>query len=455
MSKNKTRHFDYFVIGAGSGGVRSARIAATHGAKTGIAECSNLGGTCVNLGCVPKKLMAYAADYHAHFEDSRGYGWDAPQNIPFDWNTLIENKNKEISRLNGMYKKTLENAGVEIINGFAKFVDEHTLDINGQIVTADKILIAVGSTPNMPDIEGGHLMAYSDTFFHWPHPPKKAVILGGGYIAVEFAHILKGLGVEITLLYRGDLFLRGFDRDIREILAEEMRKQGIDLRFNTNIIKVEQDGAAFHLHTTTGETLSCDFPIAAIGRTPKTEGLGLQKLGIKMKYNGQIETDENYRTSIPHIYAVGDVTNHANLTPVAIKEGHALADNLFSGQSPRCISYDNITTAVFSAPPIGTVGLSEEEALDKGYKTAIYQSNFRPMKYTLAGRDERSLMKLVVDAETDKVLGVHMIGLDAPEIIQGFAVALNSKATKADFDRTMAIHPTSAEEFVLMRTKAR
>ncbi|MEZ5813815.1 MAG: glutathione-disulfide reductase [Alphaproteobacteria bacterium] len=450
MSK---QHYDYFVIGAGSGGVRSARIAATHGAKVAIAEGSNLGGTCVNLGCIPKKLLAYGADYGYHMEDARGFGWNIPENITLDWPKLIENKNKEISRLNGIYKSLLETAGVELFNGYAAFEDANTLSVNGQHVSADKILIAVGGTPRRPKCEGASLMATSDDVFHWPRKPENVVIQGGGYIAVEFAHIFHGLGAHVTLLYRGELFLRGFDRDIAAALAEEMRKSGIDLRFNTDVAKVEQNGNQYTVHTNTGETLKCDLPITAIGRNPNIEKLNLDNAGISLAPNGQIAINENYQTSAAHIYALGDVANNTPLTPVAIQEGHVLADRLFGNMPERAVNYDNIATAVFSAPPIGTVGLSEEAAREQGFEPHIYESGFQPLKHKLSGRNEKTLMKLVVDAKTDKVLGAHMMGMDAPEVIQGIAIAMNMGATKADFDRTMAVHPTSAEEFVLMRTR--
>ncbi len=448
-----TKHYDYFVIGAGSGGTRSARIAGSHGAKVGIAEGSDLGGTCVNLGCIPKKLLAYGADYGFHLDDARGFGWDIPHDITLDWKKLIENKNKEISRLNGIYQTLLDNTGVELTNGFASFEDANTLSIDGQSVTADNILIAVGGTPRRPKFEGGELMATSDEVFHWPDQPKNVVIQGGGYIAVEFAHIFHGLGAHVTLLYRGELFLRGFDRDISAALAEEMRKPGIDLRFNTDVTKVEKNGDQYAVHTSTGETLECDLPIAAIGRDPNISSLNLEKAGVELAPNGQIAINDQYQTSAPHIYALGDVASRAQLTPVAIQEGHLLADRLFADMPDRSVSYDNIATAIFSAPPIGTVGLSEEAALEAGFEIDVYNSGFQPLKHKLSGRDEKTLMKLIVDTKTDKVIGAHMMGMDAPEILQGVAIAMNMGATKADFDRTMAIHPTSAEEFVLMRTK--
>ncbi|MFK7839950.1 MAG: glutathione-disulfide reductase [Bdellovibrionales bacterium] len=442
--------YDYFVIGAGSAGVRSARIASSHGAKVGIAEASALGGTCVNLGCVPKKIMAYGADYHGHFHDARGYGWDVPEDIAFDWTTLIQNQRNEVKRLNSAYEKTLKNAGVDILNGYARFVDAHTLDVDGHIVKADKILIAVGGKPRVPHQPGGELMVLSDDMFSWPQHPKKAVIVGGGYIAVEFAHILHGVGVEVDLIYRGDLFLRGFDHDIRTHLAKEMKNQGVKVHFDSDLKACEKTNDGFLVHTSTGELLSCDVALAAIGRVPNVEGLNLEAAGVSVLDNGQIDIDEDYRTNIESVFACGDVANRDNLTPVAIKEGHVIADRLFNAQNGRYVNYDNIATAVFSDPPIGTVGLSEEDAKAQGYDVICYSSTFTPMRNQLAQKQEKTFMKLVVDQKSDRVLGLHMAGLDAPEILQGFAVAMNCGATKADFDRTMPIHPTSAEEFVTL-----
>lgn len=445
--------YDYFVIGAGSGGVRSARIAATHGARTAVAESAALGGTCVNLGCVPKKLMAYGADFHAHFEDSKGYGWGLDMaSIRFSWEQLIQNKNAEIRRLNGAYQQTLEKAGVDILRGKASFIDAHTLDVNGKTVTADKILIATGGKPRLPDVPGGHLAATSDDVFHWKTCPRKVVIVGGGYIAVEFAHILGGIGAEVVMLYRGESILRGFDDDLRQALSEEIQKQNIKLKVNSDLKLIEKEGKNFLIYDKNGETYPCDLPLMAIGRTPNTAGLNLEQIGVETGRSGYIKVNAHYQTSVPHIYAVGDVTDTPALTPVAIAEGHVLADRLFGKMSARTVNYDNIPTAVFSNPPLSTVGLTEAEARERKYDIKIYKTRFKPMKHTLSGRDEKSLMKLVVDQKTDKVLGVHMMGLDAPEIMQGFAVALNCGATKADFDRTIAMHPTSAEEFVTMRS---
>lgn len=443
--------YDYFVIGAGSAGVRSARIAASHGAKVGIAEASALGGTCVNLGCVPKKIMAYGADYHGHFKDARGYGWDVPNDIDFDWNTLIANQRAEVKRLNGAYEKTLTNAGVEIIQGYARFLGPNSIEVQGREITAETFLIAVGGRPRIPHQPGGELMQVSDDMFSWSKQPKKAVIVGGGYVAVEFAHILRGVGVDIDLIYRGDLFLKSFDQDISAHLAEEMRAQGIRLHFNADLERCEKTDDGFIVTTNTGERFECDVALAAIGREPVTDELGLDAAGVELLENGQIDVNEDYQTSQPHIYACGDVANVNHLTPVAIKEGHVIADRLFNAQRNRSVNYENIATAIFSDPPIGTIGLSEEDAKSEGYDVKIFTSAFTPMRNQLAQKKEKTLMKMVVDAKSDRVIGLHMIGLDAPEILQGFAVAMNLGATKADFDRTMPIHPTSAEEFVTLK----
>ncbi len=458
MTDNHIYDYDFFVIGAGSGGVRAARIAAGHGAKVGIAEGRFLGGTCVNVGCVPKKLMAYAADYAAHFADAKGFGWSLPgaaanATPSFSWEIFRRAKDSEIARLNGIYRKLIENAGVTLHEGYARFVDPHKIRIADKTVTAAKILIATGGRPRPLNIPGGEHARTSDDMFYLDTLPKRAVILGGGYIAVEFAHILHGLGVEIDLLYRGSLFLRHFDDDIRLFLAEEMKKQGINVYFHENPAKIEKDTQGYTVHTDAEHTYACDFILSAIGRDPATEGLGLQDAGCLTAGSGRIERDpQTYQTNIPHIYAIGDVTNADNLTPVAIAEGHALADHLFGGQDMRSVDTSIIPTAVFSDPAIGTCGLTEEQARANGYGIEIYRSTFRPMVHTLSGRDEKTLMKLVVDKKSRKVLGIHMAGRDAPEIMQGFGVALQCGAKKEDFDHTIPIHPTSAEEFVTMRT---
>lgn len=448
-----TKTYDYFVIGAGSGGVRSARIAATHGAKVGIAEKADYGGTCVNLGCVPKKIMAYGSDMSMAFDDAGGYGWAISSAPKFNWKTLIKNKDAEISRLNGIYENILNNAGVDIHKGHAKFIDPNTVEIDGQKIKAKNFLIAVGGRPRTLDgIEGAEHAVTSDDVFHLKTQPKRVVILGGGYIAVEFAHIFHGFGSHVDLLYRGDMFMRGFDDDVRLHLADEMRKSGVGLHFKNNIPKIEKKGKGFIVHTTQGQTIPCDLVLSAIGRDPVTDLLDLDKAGVKTDRNGYIKVDGKFRTNVKHIHAVGDISSPYQLTPVAIAEGHTLAERLYGkSKKKRKVSYNNIATAVFSQPPIATVGLTEEQALDQGLKIDVYKSTFRPMKHVLPNRDEKTMMKLIVDKKTDRVLGLHMVGLDAPEMMQGFAVAMNAGATKADFDRTIGIHPTSAEELVTMR----
>ncbi len=450
MTENN--HYDFFVIGAGSGGVRSARIAAGHGAKVGIAEGNPLGGTCVNLGCVPKKLYAYAADYHMDFEDSRGYGWHSGKPL-FDWSVLKAKKDNEIARLNGIYGRLLEGSGVTLHTGFAEFLDAHTVKIGKDIITADKILIAVGGTPTRPTFEGAEHVLISDDVFMRDEWPQDITILGGGYIAVEMAHIFHGLGHTVNLIYRGPLFLRGFDDDLREHLATEMRAQGINIVFDDNIKRITANDGGKDVTLESGKSFETGEVIAAIGRTAKTEKLGLAKAGVNTNKDGSIPVNKTYQTNIPHIYAVGDVSSMYQLTPVAIKEGHFLADDLFGPEgTAKTVQYENVATAVFSHPPIGTVGMSEADARKAGHDITIFKTSFRSMKHTLPGREEKTLMKLVVDKASDKVLGVHMIGLDAPEIIQAMAIALNAGATKAIFDRTMPVHPTSCEEFVTMRT---
>jgi glutathione reductase (NADPH) len=441
--------YDYFVIGAGSGGVRSARIAASHGAKVGIAEGRFMGGTCVNIGCVPKKLMAYAADYHAHFEDAVGFGWSGEKHS-FDWSTLIKNKDTEIERLNGIYKNMLGNAGVTVHADYASFIDAHTLQVGDETITANKILIATGGTPRLPEFDGAEHMIVSDDAFYLDNLPNHVVIYGGGYIAVEFAHIFHGLGAKVSLIYRGDMFLRGFDDDIRDHLYKEMQKQGIEFHFNTTIEHIEKS-KQLSITLSNGQTLQCDQTMAAIGRVAKTDNLNPSAANVALNANGTIKTNDTYQTSTHNIYAVGDVTGRVELTPVAIKEGHWLSDTMFGNIDRPTPSYDNIPTAVFSRPNIGTVGLSESQARDKGHDITVYKSDFKPMVHTLSKRDERTFMKMIVDNKTDKVLGIHMVGLDSPEMLQGFGVAIKAGATKAIFDETIGIHPTSAEELVTMR----
>ena len=442
--------FDLFVIGAGSGGVRASRMAAGYGARVAVAEASNLGGTCVNLGCVPKKLMVYASSFSAAAADAEGFGWTVPTPT-FDWATLIANKDREIGRLNSIYQALLEGAGVRIINGRARLLDRNTIEVNGEKFTSERVLVATGGRPFKSEIPGHDLSITSDEIFHLDRQPKRIVIAGGGYIAVEFAGILKGMGSDVTLVYRGPLFLRGFDNDVRTVLAEEMRKRGITLLFDTLIEKIAGTGAALSATTNHGNVIEADQVLSAMGRLPNTGGLGLEEIGVELTTRGAVIVNENLESSVSGIYAIGDCIDRVALTPVALAEGMAIAETLFNG-NPTVVDYTNIPSAVFSQPNIGTVGLTEAEARANGFDVEIYRSTFRPMVHTMSGRNEKTMMKLVVDRKTDRVLGIHMVGPDAGEIIQGMAVAIKAGATKATFDSTIGIHPTAAEEFVTMRT---
>jgi glutathione reductase (NADPH) len=441
--------FDLFVIGAGSGGVRAARMAAATGARVAIAEVSRLGGTCVNLGCVPKKLMVYASAFSAAAADAAGFGWAVPA-PRFDWATLIANKDREIARLNGVYRNLLEGAGVRIIEGRAAFGDRHTLEVAGRTFTADKVLIATGGRPFKVPIPGSELGITSNEVFHLERQPEKILITGGGYIAVEFAGIFNGLGSEVVLSYHGPLFLRGFDDGIRNHLAAEMRKRGIDLRFDTVVDRLERKNGRLAAQLNTGDTIEADLMLCATGRVPNTAGLGLEEIGVELDARGAVIVDEYLESSVPGVSALGDVIDRIALTPVALAEGMAFVETAFKS-NPTAVDYTNVPTAVFSQPSVGTVGLTEFEARSEGFDVVIYRSTFRPLLHTMSGRDERTMMKLVVDRPTDRVLGAHMVGPDAGEIIQGVAIALKAGATKATFDRTIGIHPTAAEEFVTMR----
>jgi glutathione reductase (NADPH) len=445
--------FDMITIGAGSGGVASSRRAGSYGARIAIIEESRIGGTCVLRGCVPKKLLVYGAQFADAFADSAGFGWSlAPPR--FDWPSLIGAKNNELDRLEQIYVNMLRNSGVEIIEGRGVLVDPHTVEVAGRYYTAETILIATGGHPTVPDIPGVEHVISSNEALDLPQLPRRVIIVGGGYIAVEFAGIFHGVGCEVAQIIRREELLYGFDDDLRIALAQEMRNRGIQIRARTKIVRIEKgSGEGYSVFTDIGQEISAGLVMFATGRGPNTKGLGLAEIGIETKQNGAIVVDEWQRTSVPNVYAVGDVTDRLNLTPVAIGEGRAIAETLFNN-NPTKMDHANVPTAVFSNPPIGTVGLTEEQARQKyGDQIDVYLTRFRPMKNTLSGREERTLMKLVVDARTDRVLGVHMLGQDAAEITQGFAVAIKAGATKRVFDETVGIHPSTAEEFVTMREK--
>ncbi len=448
-----TYDYDLVVIGAGSGGVRAARMAATYGAKVAIVEEFRVGGTCVIRGCVPKKLMVYASRFADDFHDAAGFGWSVGEPT-FDWATLIRNKDKEIDRLEGIYRANLEKAGVEMVDSRAVIEDAHTVHIlkTGARVRARYILVAVGAHPTMdPPIPGGELGITSNEVFHLETQPKRILIVGGGYIAVEFAGIFAGLGSQVTLLHRGDKLLRGFDEDIRDALGEAYRQRGIDVVLQKTLSRLEKTGEGIAATLSDGSVVTVDQVLVATGRRPNTKGLGLDKAGIAVDEVGAIPVDAYSQTLIPSIYAVGDVTNRANLTPIAIREGHAFADTVF-GKKPTIVDHDLIPTAVFSTPEIGVIGCGEAAARQVYGEIDVYKTAFRPMKATLSGGSERVLMKLIVEKVTDKVVGVHIMGHDAGEMIQLAGVAVTMGATKADFDRTVAVHPTASEELVTMRT---
>ena len=444
--------FDLFVIGAGSGGVRAARFAAGFGAKVAVAESRYLGGTCVNVGCVPKKLLVYGAHFAEDFEQASGFGWSLGE-ADFDWATLIANKDREINRLNGIYRNLLVNSGVSLIEGHAKITGPHEVEINGQRHTANHILIATGGWPQIPEIPGHEHAISSNEAFFLKELPKRVLVVGGGYIAVEFAGIFHGLGAKTSLLYRGEMFLRGFDGAVRKHLHEELVKRGMDVQFNADIERIDkQPDGSLKATLKDGRELIADCVFYATGRRPMLDNLGLENTGVKLDKRGFVEVDDLYQSAEPSILAIGDVIGRVQLTPVALAEGMAVARRLFKPEQYRPVDYQMIPTAVFSLPNIGTVGLSEEQAVEAGHKVQIFESSFRPMKLSLTECQERTLMKLVVDAETDKVLGCHMVGPEAGEIVQGLAIALKAGATKQHFDETIGVHPTAAEEFVTMRT---
>ena len=443
--------YDLFVIGAGSGGVRASRVAAGHGAKVVVCENYRVGGTCVIRGCIPKKLLTYAAHYAEDFEDAEAYGWTVGPRS-FSWPKLIANKDNEIDRLNGIYIRLLDDAGVEIIEGTGRLVDLHNVDIDGRQVTAETILVATGGSPTMPDVPGVEHAVSSNEVFHLEEQPRRVVVVGGGYIACEFAGIFNGLGSEVVQLYRGAQILRGFDDDVRNTLAQEARKKGVDVRVEANVSRIDQAGSHFEVVCATGTVIETDLVLYATGRAPNTKGLGLEEVGVKLKEGGAVSVDEWSRSSVANIYAVGDVTDRLNLTPVALNEGLAFAETVFGGND-RKMDHRTVAYAVFSQPNISCVGLSEADARAEYGDVDIYKSTFGALKHTLTGRQEMTMMKIVVDAASQRILGLHMVGPEAAEIIQGLAVAVKMGATKAQLDATIGIHPTAAEEFVTMRRK--
>lgn len=462
--------FDLFVIGGGSGGVRAARMAAQRGARVALAETlgtEGLGGTCVNVGCIPKKLYSYAAHYHDAFAEAQGYGWTLDAQPRLDWDALKANRAREITRLNGVYDNLLRGSGVTVLTGFARIDGEHaitlaTLNADGspghQHFTARDILIATGGTPHVPHFAGREFVITSNEVFDLDPFPQRLLIVGGGYIACEFASIFNGLGAQVTQLYRGEQVLRGFDDEVRHFVAGEMKKSGVDLRLNAGVVDIRRTAEGLRVELEDGNVVLADAVLYATGRQPNVKGLGLEAVGVAQGAQGEVLVDTHYRTNVPHIWAVGDVTNRVQLTPVALGEAMVVVDQLFgpaAGKAPRSMSYDFIPTAVFTHPNIGTVGLTEAQARERFGQVTIFRSEFKALRHTLSGSSERTLMKLVVDSASDRVVGLHMVGAEAGEIVQGFAVALKAGATKAVFDATIGIHPTAAEEFVTMRDPVR
>jgi len=443
--------YDLFVIGAGSGGVRTARMAAGLGVRVAIAEDQYLGGTCVNVGCIPKKLFVYGSHYAEEFEHASAFGWQLTTPPKFDWPTLRDRKNSEIERLNGIYRDLLNSSGATLINGRARLLDANRVEVAGQVYSAERILVATGGWPFVPEFPGSEHVISSNEVFFLKDFPQRVIVVGGGYIALEFAGIFNGLGSETELLYRRDLFLRGFDQGIREFIRDQMQQKGVGLNFNTEIKSVEKlQNNRLRAHLNNGETLTADTILYATGRKPNIAGLGLEELGVELGEDGAVKVDKFFQTSVPSIYALGDVIGGAQLTPVALAEGMALVRHLYQNDSTPP-NYDNIPSAVFCQPEIATVGLTEEQARERYGEIDIYRSMFRPLKHTLTDSDEKCFMKMVVDSLTDRVLGVHMAGAQAGEIIQGVAIAMNAGATKSVFDQTIGIHPTTAEEFVTLR----
>ena len=452
----QTFDFDLFVIGGGSGGVRAARMAGQRGVRVGLAEVADMGGTCVNVGCIPKKLYSYAAHFADFFEESHGFGWEGAAPV-FNWETLKTNRAKEIKRLNGIYVNLLDGAGVKVIKGWARLVDGHTVEVGDKQYTAKNILISTGGTALVPAVKGHEHVVTSDSMFDLAPFPKRLLVVGGGYIACEFASIFNGLGSHVTQIHRGEKVLTGFDEDVRTFIAAEMTKTGVNFKFKTEVESITKTAQGLHVKVKgdgDGESLTVDTVLYATGRIANTSGLGLGAAGVEVNATGAIQVNAQYQTSVPHIYAVGDVTARVQLTPVALGEAMVVIDQLFgpaAGKPPRSMSYDFIPTAVFTHPNIGTVGDSESQARSKFDKISVYRADFKSLKHTLSGSTERTLMKLLVDDATDRVVGLHMVGPDAGEVVQGFAVAMKAGATKAIFDSTIGIHPTMAEEFVTMR----
>jgi len=443
--------FDLFIIGAGSGGVRAARMAGQRGLRVAVAESAALGGTCVNLGCIPKKLYSFASHYGEAFEQARGFGW-SHETPSFDWSVLKANRAREISRLNGIYGDLMTSAGVTLLRGHARIVGANAVEVNGVVHAAERIVVATGGWPLPPAVPGGELAISSNEIFDLPEFPERLVVVGGGYIACEFASIFNGLGARVTQLYRGEQILRGFDREVRDFVAAEMKRTGVDIRVEASVRSLAKtDRGTIRVALADGSELEAETVLYAAGRAPRTAGLGLEALGVALAPNGAVVVDDAYRSNVAGIYAIGDVIDRVQLTPVALAEAMALVDSFF-GQGGRRVDYMHIPTAVFTHPNVGTIGLSEQDARARFEKITVYRTDFKPLRHTLSGSSERTLMKLVVDAANDRVVGLHMVGADAGETIQGFAVAMKAGATKAVFDATLGIHPTVAEEFVTMRT---
>ncbi|WER50869.1 glutathione-disulfide reductase [Cupriavidus sp. WKF15] len=451
--KKNTQDFDVdiLVIGGGSGGVRAARLAAERGARVALVEQGSMGGTCVNAGCIPKKLYSYAAGYAHAFEEASGFGWALPSGHRLDWARLKHRRAGEIDRLNKVYEHILATGGVQVLRGRARLADAQTVVIGTQRITAEHVLVATGASASLPDFPGRELVLTSDAMFELPKVPQRLLVIGGGYIACEFATIYRALGAEVILVHRGAGLLSGFDDDVREFLQVEMAADGIEFRFNATVQQVEAEDGFRIVTLSNGERIVADAVLGATGRRPNTSGLGLDEIGVALTSDGAIEVDSCFQTSVPSVYAVGDVINRVQLTPVALQEATVLMDRLFGSGTLR-MDYADVPTAVFTHPSIATAGLSEAQARARFKRVAIYRSTFRALKHTLSGRATRTLMKLVVDADTDRVLGVHMVGEEAGEVVQGFAVAMRAGASKAQFDSTVGIHPTVAEEFVTMRT---